>query len=343
MDSDQRDVHIQTICLLILSAAVIAFALWWLRPVMIPFVLATFFAFGLSPLITFQTRYLWIPRPLATVATLIFGCVVLVFLGGVISTSVGQLAENTDVYQQKINQLLDKTMTLLEQMGFDPVKTFKSLSALPIEKVSSMLTGTTKAIVELLSQGSLVLVFLFFILLGGSTRTEPSGGVLGEIEVRIKRYLVAKAVVSAATGGLVGFVLAMLGVELALVFGLFAFLLNFIPSIGSLVATLLPLPVVLVSPQSTLTTIVLAITLPLVIQLIFGSFIEPKVMGGSLDLHPVTVLLALIVWGMIWGVMGMLLAVPMTSVMKIFFERIEHTAPLAELLAGRLDRLQRDT
>jgi len=342
VDSEQRERRIQTVCLLILSAAVIAFAMWWLRPVMIPFVLATFFAFGLSPLLTFQTRYLHIPRLLAALATLIVGCVVLGLLGSLISTSVAQLAENVDVYQQKINQLLEKTMILLEGFGFDPVKTFKSLSALPIERVSGMLRGTTRAIVDLLSQGALVLVFLFFILLGSSAKTQPSGGVLGEIESRIQRYIVAKAVVSAATGALVWFVLAMLRVDLALVFGLFAFLLNFIPNLGSLIAILLPLPVVLVSPDSSLTTIILAIGLPTLMQLIFGSFIEPKVMGGALDLHPVTVILALIVWGMLWGIVGMLLAVPLTAVMKIFFERIEHTSLLAEILAGRLDRLQTD-
>lgn len=342
MDSEPRERRIQTVCLLILSAAVIAHALWLLRSVMIPFVVATFCAFGLSPLITFQRRYLRVPYPLAVLATLILGCVGLVLLGGVISTSVRQLAANTDFYQKQINQLLDNTMSVLEDYGFDPVKTLDSLSALPIEKVSGLLTGTTKAIVDLLSKGSLVLVFLVFLLIGGTTRTQPSGGVLGEVESRIKRFIMTKAIVSAATGGLVGSVLAVLDVDLALVFGLFAFLLNFIPSIGPLIATLLPLPVVLVSPESSLTTIILAIALPGAIQMGIGSFVEPKILGESLDLHPVTILLALIVWGMLWGIVGMLLATPLTAVMKIFFERIEHTEPIADLLAGRLDRLQSD-
>jgi AI-2 transport protein TqsA len=342
VDSESRERRIQTICLLILTAAVIAYALWLLRSVMIPFMVATFCAFGLSPLITFQRRYLHLPRPLAVLATLIFGCALLVVLGGIISTSVSQLAANTEFYQRQINQLLDRTMILLESYGFDPVKTLNSLRALPLEKVSGLLTGTTRAIVDLLSQGSLVLVFLVFLLIGGTTGTEPSGGVLGEVELRIKRYIVAKAVVSAATGALVGLVLTILGVELALVFGLLAFLLNFIPNLGSLIATLLPLPVVLVSPDSTLTTIILAIALPGMLQVVIGNFIEPKVMGGSLDLHPVTILLALIVWGMLWGIVGMLLATPLTAVMKILCERIEHTAGFADLLAGRLDRLRAD-
>jgi AI-2 transport protein TqsA len=92
VDFEQRERRIQTVCLLILSAAVIAFAMWWLRSVMIPFVLATFFAFGLSPLITFQMRYLRIPRLLAALATLIVGCVVLGLLASLISTSDSQLA-----------------------------------------------------------------------------------------------------------------------------------------------------------------------------------------------------------------------------------------------------------
>ncbi|MGQ4809876.1 putative transport protein YhhT [Candidatus Entotheonellaceae bacterium PAL068K] len=342
MDSEQPERRIQTICLIILSTAVIAQALWLLRSVMIPFVLATFCAFGLSPLITFQRRYLWVPRPLAVLATLILGCAILVLIGGVISTSLSQLAANTDLYQRRINQLLDQAMTLLEDYGFDPVNTFNSLSALPLDRVSGLLTGTTRAIVDLLSQGSLILLFLVFLLIGGTARPRPSSGVLGQVEGRIKRYIITKTMVSAATGGLVGFVLAMLGVDLALVFGLFAFLLNFIPSIGSLIATLLPLPVVLMSPESSLTTIILAMALPATIQLVMGNIIEPKILGESLDLHPVTILLALMVWGTLWGIIGMLLAVPLTAVMKILFERLEPTAPIAELLAGRLDRLQSD-
>ena len=127
---------------------------------------------------------------------------------------------------------------------------------------------------------------LFFLLLGGTQKTGPSRGVLGEIELRVQRYIMAKTIVSAATGGVVGGILAFLGVDLALVFGLFAFLLNFIPSLGSIIATLLPLPVVLVDPASTLTTVGLVVLLPGISQFLIGSLIEPKVVGGTLNLSP---------------------------------------------------------
>ena len=160
-------------------------------------------------------------------------------------------------------------------------------------------------------------------------------GIPAQDMMRVKRYLMTQAAVSAATGILVGTVLALLGVDLALVFGLFAFLLNFIPSVGSIIATLLPLPVVLFSPDVTTLTAVLAIAIPGSIQLTIVIIITPKVMGDSLDLHPVVILLALILWGTIWGIVGMLLATPITAVMKILFERLEVTRPLAGALAGR--------
>ena len=83
----------------------------------------------------------------------------------------------------------------------------------------------------------------------------------------------------------------------------------------------------------------LAIAVPAAIQAVMGNLVEPRMMGDSLDLHPVTILMSLIFWGMLWGVVGMLLATPITAVLKIFLERFEGTRPLANLLAGRRPRL----
>ena len=138
------------------------------------------------------------------------------------------------------------------------------------------------------------------------------------------------------TGFLVGLILYLLGVDLALVFGFLAFLLNFIPSIGSIIATLLPLPIILVSPDASWTIAVLAIALPGTVQLVIGNIITPKVLGDSLDLHPIVILMALIFWGVLWGIVGMLLATPMTAVLKILLERYELTRPVARVMAGRL-------
>ena len=128
--------------------------------------------------------------------------------------------------------------------------------------------------------------------------------------------------------------LADLGVPLAVVFGMFAFLLNFIPNVGSMISVLLPVPVVFLNPEITTTTAVLAIALPGAVQFSIGNIVEPKVMGHSLALHPVTVLVALVFWGMLWGAVGVILAVPMTSSLKILFDHMEVTRPVGRLLAG---------
>ena len=340
MDPATREQRVQTVCLLILSTIAVAAALWWLRPVMIPFVLAAIFAISLTPLLDLQTRYLRVPRPLAVLATLVFGVVLLGLIGGLVSLSVQQLSAHADMYQTQLQQLVEQATAALIRFRIHPEKIVKTLEQIPIGTVSGMLLNTTNAIVGILSQGLLMLVFLVFLLGGGTARTRPSHGVWGEIEARVRRYILTKVLLSALTGVLVGAILMLLGVDLALVFGLFAFLLNFIPSAGSIVATLLPLPVVLMSPDVSATTAVLAIAVPAVIQLVLGNIVEPRIIGGSLDLHPVVILLALILWGMLWGIIGMFLATPLTAIMKILCEKLEITVPVANLLAGRLDMLR---
>lgn len=332
--------RVQTICLLILSTVAIAVALYWLRPVLIPFVLAVFFAFGLLPLVDLQMRYLRAPRPLAVCVTFLLAFVGLSALAVLVSVSLAQLSANAGAYQTQIAQLVQRTTAVLTRLGVDPETTVRPLSHIPVDAVGGMIMSTTNAILGVLSQGLLVMVFLFFLLLGGTVHARPTGRTWREVEARIQRYIVTKSVLSAATGVLVSAILAALGIDLALVFGLFAFLLNFIPNLGSIIATLLPLPVVLVSADVSTTTAVLAIALPGLVQIVIGNLVEPKVMGTSLDLHPVTILLALIVWGMLWGIVGMLLATPITAAMKIWFERLDVTEPLADLFAGRLERLK---
>lgn len=338
MNPTQLESRIQTVCLLILTTIATATALYWLAPIMIPFVLAVFLAFGVAPFIQLLMHYLKVPRSLAVVATLLLGFVILNLVATLISTSLSQLAANADSYQKQFTLLVERASSALplEQFGIEPESFANPLSTIPTKTVGGMLVYVMSTLLNVVSKGFLVLVFLFFLLIGGHKVERSAGGVWEEVGVRIQRYIVTKTIMSGATGIAVGSILGVLGIDLAMVFGFFAFILNFIPSIGSLIATLLPLPVILFSPDVTATTAVLAIALPAVVQVVIGNFIDPRVMGESLDLHPVTILLALIFWGMIWGLVGMLLAVPLVAILKLLFERLEITAPLAHLFAGRL-------
>ena len=333
--------RVRTSCLVVITAIAVAAALHWLRPVMIPFVLAIFISLGLQPLIALQVQRLRLPRLVALLTTLCLGIGILGLLASLVSASVSQLSANAEVYARQLSRLLNEVVTALPEGVFGDVprdEVLGQLTGIPVRSVGRLLMGTTNAILDLLSQSLLVVIFVGFLLLGGSGG--EATGVWRDAERNIQRFIVTKASISAATGLAVGTVLTLLGVDLALVFGLFAFLLNFIPSIGSIVATLLPVPVVLVNPEISGGVAVAAIAIPGTIQLLIGNVLEPRIMGSSLDLHPVAVVLALIFWGMLWGIVGMLLATPITAVIKIVLERFEGTRLLADLLAGRLGALR---
>jgi AI-2 transport protein TqsA len=273
----------------------------------------------------------------ALIGTLLLGFLLLFFVGAVVSDSVSQLSGNAQAYKDHLDSVLQSAAQRLplERFGVDPSAGVGNLVKVPARTVGELFLGTSNAILELLSAGLLVLIFLLFLLVGEGFSKRSEETTSGQVATQVQRYILAQVVISAATGILVGLTLALLGVELALLFGFLVFLLNFIPTVGSIVATLLPLPVVLMSPDSTLTTVLLVLAIPGGIQLTIGNVIAPKVMGDTLDLHPVTILLALIFWGMLWGIPGALLATPITAIMKIMFTRMELTAPLSSWMAGR--------
>jgi len=332
-DSTNRERRVQTVCLLILTAVAIGGSLYLLRPVLIPFVLAVFLVYCLTPAIDLQVNKWRVPKPVAVVSTIVLGCVVLSLMWLLVGASVSQMTANAAGYEEQFEKLIASFTEFLESQGIDVAQLLGMLK----NTAGSLATGLVSGIMSVLSNGLLVVIFMIFILAGKSSPAAAPGSFREQVERGIKQYILAKVLVSATTGILVGLTLWLLGVELAMVWGLLAFLLNFIPSIGSVISTLLPLPVVLLSPELSIPVKVLAIAVPGAIQFAVGSVVEPKIMGRSLDLHPVAVLLGLIFFGMIWGIIGMILATPIVAITKIVLERIELTAPVGRLLAGKFD------
>ncbi len=321
--------RIRTVCLLVLTAIALGAALNWLAPVMIPFVLSVFIATALARMMSALQRWVRMPRALAMTIIVVGGLVILAGVGALIAMSVAQITANRAVYQTQLESLLARLTPLLGRFG---VEVSSLLPSMPT--MAGWMISTSNALATVVSEGLVVMIFVVFLLGGRGDR--PSTGVWATIETRIQQYLLTKTALSALVGVLTGLILVVLGVDLALVFGVFAFLLNFIPNIGPFVAVLLPLPIVLMAPQLSTTSAVLAIALPAVMHFTVGNVVEPKMMGESLDLDPVVVLVTLIFWGMIWGFVGLLLATPITAIVKILLERNELTRPVADALAGRV-------
>ena len=338
-DTTNPERRLQTVCLLILTAVAIGAALYMLRPVLIPFVLAVFLVYCLTPVIDVQVKSLHVPRSLAVITTILLGCLVLFGMWLLVWASVTQMTENAGAYEEHFKTLVKNTAERLplERFGME-ADDLPAMVQLSHHTARGLVSRFISAIMSVLSNGLLVVIFMIFIVAGSSSVSARPGSIRAQVDEGVKRYILTKMLVSGATGILVGVTLALLGVKLAMVFGLLAFLLNFIPSIGSVVSTLLPLPVVmLMSPELSGFAKLMAIVIPGVIQFAIGSLIEPKIMGRSLDLHPVVVLLGLIFFGMIWGIIGMILATPIVAVTKIILDRIDVTAPIGQVLAGKLD------
>lgn len=332
-DRSEELIWLSTMSLLIIGAVALATALVYTRTVMVPFVLAIFFYYLVSPIVDGMQIRWRMPRGISIFVALVLVIGILTLLVLLITVSSQGLSESAPIYRERLASIAESLFSVLDRfdldLGQDDV--LQGLQQLPILNIVRSTAGT---VVSFLTNGFLVLVFVIF-LLGGRDPRGVQQGIYGEIDQKIRRYIVTKVATSAVTGTLVGAILGILGVDLAFVFGVLAFFLNFIPNVGSVFATLLPLPLAFFQFDSAV-RIGLVAALPGAVQMTVGNVIEPKLMGEGLDLHPISILLALVFWGLLWGVVGMLLAAPMTAALRIVLDRFETTRPIANVLAGRL-------
>lgn len=213
---------------------------------------------------------------------------------------------------------------------------FRQLRGKFMSAAGGAIAWAVNSALSLMSSGLLVMVFMMFLIAGHRPLDKRDPDSLSyQLRMRVREYLRVKIAVSLLTGVSTYLILRVLGIDLALVFGLCAFFLNFIPNIGSAVAVILPFPVILLADPEEVSGLskLLAVVLPMAVQFSVGSVIEPRWMGKSLDLNPIAILLSLIFWGVLWGPVGMLLSVPITAVLKMLLERSELTEPVAQLLA----------
>lgn len=316
--------------LLVLAAVALGAAMAYMQVLMVPFVLAVFITYLVAPLVDGLELRAGMPRWLSVSLGFLAVVALTTVVGLLVTGAVRQLLDQAEIYEESLRELVRQGFAFLGiEFGRQPV--MDALRQLPLLDLIGAAAGTVLSVFSTLL---LVVIFTLFLLAGRDPH-DARRGIYGEIDQAVRRYVVTKFVVSATTGVAVGLILAGIGLKLALVFGVLAFLLNFIPNIGSVVATLLPLPLAF-AQFDTWWQIVLVLVLPGVVQLTMGNVIEPIFMGEGLDLHPVTILLSLGVWGILWGVPGMFLAAPVTAVLRIVLARFDTTRPIAEALAGRL-------
>ena len=234
---------------------------------------------------------------------------------------------------------------ILAGFGYDEELTLQKLSAeldvnnYVIDLLSSLTTVTRQFL--------LVLLYTLFLLVEQHTfpkklaalglspgRRERVLGILDTLNAAIRSYIGVKFAASFATGFLSYFVIQYAGVDFAVFWAFAIFALNFIPTIGSIVATILPSLMALVQFDYLTPFLIVAVGVGF-IQLCIGGLLEPKLYGDALNISPFVIIFSLILWGLLWGVVGMLLCVPITFTIITFLAQFRSTRPLAVLLSRR--------
>jgi AI-2 transport protein TqsA len=311
------------------------------KPVLIPFILAVFLSYIIDPALSLLTRFRC-PRPGAVVVVLALMFVLLYLVGVLVYTSGKAFVAELPKYQERFRDLAG----LLEKgLGPFQIDVPKALQGLDINRVGSGLLKTIGPFLGFLGKLLLVFLFLAFIVAGrgkaeakfakviGAGNADKFRGVLERINLQIRKYLVIKTAVSLANGLIVWLVLQAFGVDFAALFGVMAFALNFIPSIGSLVGTAVIVGFAFFQ-FGTFWTPFWILVITAVLDTIIGNLVEPRVMGRGLGLSPLLVFFSLLFWGWLWGIPGMILSVPLTAVIKIVCQNVPTLRPVSVLMGS---------
>lgn len=330
-----------------ISAVFAVVVLRELRAIFIPF----FFALFLYILLNGAVRRLlaWrIPKPLvlAGVLAVIFVCLYL--SGLLLFTGAASFIEHFPAYSAKVTAMVQGVLASIRLPIVDVRRYLDGVDwqeVLDPQRLSALVSGSIGSFAGFVGNLLLVLLLLMFMLGERTPMAERVARVLppgraGEfrslaqaIGSRVRHYLLIKTLMSLLTAGLAALILLAGGVDFVIFAALLVFLLNFIPTFGSLLSTFFPALIAFIkfgfAPRFFLLTLAL-----MAAQFILGNVLEPQVMGRRLNLSPIVILLSLIFWGWLWGVIGMFLAVPVTASLQIACASVPALRPLAALLCG---------
>lgn len=322
------------VCLTIIAAGIVTAFLVYTKSLLIPLVISVFLYTILAQMTLYMKQKFSFPSWLAMTISILL-CAA--FFAGVILftvNSVGTFLKGAEVYRQNLIDTITDLTSRLQQHGITLDQKFIEtyLRELPL---FNWLKNFGGKLFSLLSNTTLIILFMTFFLFGSKKTPPITNPAIKEMLANVSVYLSVKLIASLATGLVAAAILFGFQVKLAALFALFVFLLNFIPSVGSIVAVLLPVPVLFLQfglgPQFFLVIGLLAAT-----EFTIGNLLEPRFLGEGMDLHPAAVVASLIFWTLVWGVPGAFLSVPITASIKIVLSKIKHTRPVAEFLAGRL-------
>ncbi len=338
---------------------------------------AIFFILGFSFFVLKELQSILLPLFIAVIMALLFEpfyeylkcrkvpaglaiLIIIIIIGLMLAAASAFIATSVNSFIGELPKYLDKLDLMITQFGAslkipkNEVANFKNslkfTSLLKNQSIPGYLSSAFSSVAGVFTDFILILIYISFILSELSSikirilkafSTDRATAIalnINAIFTDIRTYLVGKTIINLIHATAITILLYALGIDFAIVWGLLTFFLNFIPSFGSLIATIFPFLTALLQFDSLVMPLVLLSALVAMAQ-IAGNIIEPKVLGDRLDLSPILLILSLIFWGYVWGIMGMILSVPIMSMIKIVLMNSEKTKPIGILMSYNLQHV----
>ena len=333
-----------------LSLLLVVLAIYLLRAfaaIFQPLFIAAFLHYLIVPVHRWLVR-LGLPSRVAHVSILALVVGLLFGVGWLVYDSADQLRASWPEYERKLDALL---FNLQQQLPFGPAhaapkRLRELLQFQSMEQVLEPLRAVVGTFIGLFTALAVVAVYMVFLLAEkltfparldrafGRARADHIRSVVVSINEAVSRYLAVKTLINALVALLTMTILASFGVPFVPMWGVLTFLLSFIPYLGGAVATVAPLVVCLLEYSDRLWIVVVVAGLLIAVQQFLGNYVEPRMMGRRLGVSPLLILVSLSFWGVLWGPVGMILAIPLLMVLKIVLDNIPETRPIATLMSS---------
>lgn len=335
----QLSFHGQTI-LAIAGVVIILSGIKAASAIAVPFLLATFIAIICNPLVNRLSKGV-IPRGVAILLVLLIVVIMGLVLAGVVGQSLSSFSAELPVYEKQVQAEFIGVATQLAELGIVIDKELITKHFDP-GSAMSLAAGLLSGFGNVMANGFLIFLTVVFMLLEAPTVAERVHLALSDPKGKMKAidnflqavndYLSIKTIVSLITGVVIGVLLWIMGVKYVILWGLLAFLFNYIPNIGSIIAAVPAVLLTLVTHGPLFSGITALIYV--FVNVVMGNVIEPRFMGKGLGLSTLVVFLSLIFWGWLLGTVGMLLSVPLTMIVKIGLETNEGSKRFANLMSS---------
>ncbi|MCB1663136.1 MAG: AI-2E family transporter [Pseudomonadales bacterium] len=307
---------------------------------LVPFLLSIFIAVICSPPLAWMHKK-GVPYIIALLV--IIGVIVIfgILVGAVVGASVNNFSQDLPEYQSKLRDLSAAFLRWLSAFGLNLQDTNLKESFNP-STAMNMVGATLASLGNVMGNAFMILLTVIFILAeesvfynklrAASGDASKSLDAVKRFTTSVNRYMALKTALSLLTGLVIMIWLWILGVDYAVLWGLVAFLLNFVPTLGSIIAAV-PAVLLALIQLGTGDALLTAVGY-LVVNVVIGNVLEPRFMGKGLDLSALVVFLSLVFWGWVLGPVGMLLSVPLTMTLKIAFESFDETRWVAVVLGS---------